>query len=48
MSHLSEGDLAPDFALPAAGWPDGEMVALSELRGKKVVVYFFPKAMTSG
>lgn len=42
---LKVGDKAPDFRLPAA---DGTEVALSALRGKSVVLYFFPKALTSG
>jgi thioredoxin-dependent peroxiredoxin len=39
------GDKAPDFRLQAG---DGQQVALSNLRGKAVVLYFFPKALTSG
>jgi peroxiredoxin Q/BCP len=39
------GDKAPDFRLQAG---DGEEVTLSGLRGKPVVLYFFPKALTSG
>ncbi|MCS6951184.1 MAG: redoxin domain-containing protein, partial [bacterium] len=35
-----EGQPAPDFALPAT---DGSTVRLSDLRGKKVVLYFYPK-----
>jgi peroxiredoxin Q/BCP len=42
---LEEGDQAPDFRLPAS---DGSEVALSDLRGKNVVLYFFPKALTPG
>jgi len=42
---LSEGDLAPDFNLPGAGM---EVVSLSELKGKKIVLYFYPKDDTSG
>ncbi len=42
---LKVGDKAPDFRLQAA---DGEQVTLSGLRGKPVVLYFFPKALTSG
>ncbi len=42
---LRVGDLAPDFALPA---DDGTTVRLSDLRGKRVVVYFYPKDSTSG
>jgi peroxiredoxin Q/BCP len=42
---LKVDDKAPDFRLPAA---DGREVELSGLRGKAVVLYFFPKALTSG
>ncbi|HEY6771428.1 MAG TPA: thioredoxin-dependent thiol peroxidase [Solirubrobacterales bacterium] len=42
---VSEGDQAPDFALPDQ---DGNEVTLSELRGQPVVLYFFPKADTPG
>ncbi len=42
---LQENDLAPDFTLPA---DDGSTVRLSELRGRKVVLYFYPRADTSG
>jgi len=42
---LKVGDNAPDFRLPAE---DGQEIALSALRGKTVVLYFFPKALTSG
>jgi thioredoxin-dependent peroxiredoxin len=42
---LKVGDKAPDFRLPAA---DGQQITLSALRGKPVVLYFFPKALTSG
>ena len=42
---LSEGDFAPDFDLPASA---GGRVALSALRGHKVVLYFYPKDDTSG
>ena len=42
---LKVSDKAPDFRLPAA---DGQEIALSGLRGKPVVLYFFPKALTSG
>jgi peroxiredoxin Q/BCP len=42
---LKVGDKAPDFELQAA---DGQEVTLSGLRGKPVVLYFFPKALTSG
>ena len=42
---VSEGRPAPDFALPT---DNGTTVRLSDLRGKNVVLYFFPKAMTPG
>jgi len=42
---LEEGKKAPDFALPDER---GATVRLSELKGKRVVVFFYPKAMTSG
>ncbi len=42
---IKEGNKAPDFRLPA---DDGKEIALSDLRGKHVVFYFFPKAMTPG
>ncbi len=40
---LDQGDQAPDFTLPDQ---DGSPVKLSDLRGKPVVVYFYPKAET--
>jgi len=43
--RLSVGDAAPDFTLPDA---DGNEVALKDLRGKNVIVYFYPAAMTPG
>jgi len=42
---IKEGDQAPDFELPA---DDGSQVRLSALRGKRVVLYFYPKDNTSG
>ncbi|WP_250444067.1 peroxiredoxin [Actinotalea sp. C106] len=45
MPRLSPGDLAPDFTLPTA---DGGTITLSHLRGQRVVVFFFPAAMTPG
>ena len=42
---LKEGDLAPDFTLQA---DTGEELTLSSFRGKKVVVYFYPKDNTPG
>jgi len=44
-TRLAPGDIAPDFALPDA---DGQEVTLSAHRGHKVVVYFYPAAMTPG
>ena len=43
--RLSVGDAAPDFTLTS---DTGEEVSLSDLRGRKVVVYFYPAAMTPG
>ncbi|MCA1940269.1 MAG: thioredoxin-dependent thiol peroxidase [Caenispirillum bisanense] len=42
---LSVGDTAPDFTLPTDG---GGSVTLSDLRGKPVVLYFYPKDDTPG
>ena len=42
-----QGDLAPDFTLPAAG-ADAETVTLSDLRGSPVVLFFYPKDDTPG
>jgi thioredoxin-dependent peroxiredoxin len=42
---LAPGDVAPDFSLPDA---DGKTVTLSGLRGQRVIVYFYPAAMTPG
>ncbi len=44
-SGLSVGDMAPEFSLPGDG---GSTIALSSYRGKKVVLYFYPKDDTSG
>jgi peroxiredoxin Q/BCP len=43
--RLSPGDEAPDFTLPD---DQGGEVTLSGLRGRKVIVYFYPAAMTPG
>jgi len=43
--RLAPGDPAPDFTLSDA---DGNQVSLSALRGKKVIIYFYPAAMTPG
>jgi peroxiredoxin Q/BCP len=42
---LKAGDKAPEFPLKA---DDGKEVALSDFRGKRVILFFFPKANTSG
>ncbi len=44
-TRLSPGDQAPDFTLPDA---DGNPVSLAALRGQRVIVYFYPAAMTPG
>ena len=44
-AKLEPGDPAPEFTLPDA---DGTNVSLSDYRGRKVVVYFYPAAMTPG
>jgi thioredoxin-dependent peroxiredoxin len=43
--RLSPGDTAPDFTL---GDDTGATTTLSDLRGRKVIVYFYPAAMTPG
>lgn len=45
MSELTQGTTAPDFTLPTQ---TGTPITLSKLRGNKVIVYFYPKADTSG
>jgi thioredoxin-dependent peroxiredoxin len=45
MDRLSPGDPAPEFTLPS---DTGDEVSLADLRGKKVIVYFYPAAMTPG
>ena len=44
-TSLNVGDMAPDFKLPS---DSGQVVRLSEFRGKRVVLYFYPKDDTSG
>jgi peroxiredoxin Q/BCP len=44
-NRLSPGDPAPDFTLTS---DTGEEVRLADLRGQKVIVYFYPAAMTPG
>ena len=45
MINLNIGDVAPDFELADQ---NGKKIRLSKLRGKKVVLYFYPKDDTSG
>lgn len=45
MSRLSTGDPAPDFSLPD---DTGATVSLRDFEGRKVIVYFYPAAMTPG
>ncbi|MBW4521284.1 MAG: thioredoxin-dependent thiol peroxidase [Scytolyngbya sp. HA4215-MV1] len=42
---LNIGDIAPDFSLPDG---KGNLVSLSALRGKRVVLYFYPRDNTAG
>ena len=44
-TRLAVGDKAPAFSLPDA---DGKTVKLSDFKGRKVIVYFYPAAMTPG
>ena len=44
-AELKVGDAAPDFELPGS---DGKTHKLSEMKGKTVVLAWFPKAFTSG
>ncbi|MEU3824449.1 thioredoxin-dependent thiol peroxidase [Streptomyces sp. SID486] len=43
--RLQPGDVAPAFTLPDA---DGNEVSLSDRKGRKVIVYFYPAALTPG
>ncbi|SFC84528.1 peroxiredoxin Q/BCP [Nocardioides terrae] len=45
MSRLQPGDVAPSFSLTS---DTGETVSLDDLAGRKVIVYFYPAAMTPG
>lgn len=43
MSPLQAGSIAPQFTLLDQ---DGEQIGLADFRGQRVLVYFYPKAMT--
>jgi peroxiredoxin Q/BCP len=45
MTPLKAGDMAPDFELPS---DEGVQFRLSSLRGRKVILYFYPKDDTPG
>jgi thioredoxin-dependent peroxiredoxin len=45
MSTPKENEKAPDFKLPAS---NGETISLKDLKGKNVVLYFYPKDDTPG
>lgn len=45
MNPLKAGDIAPPFSLPDQ---DGEQINLADFEGKRVLIYFYPKAMTPG
>jgi len=45
VPRLEVGDTAPHFSLPAA---DRSVVSLTDFKGQRVVVYFYPAAMTPG
>jgi len=45
MSNLNIGDKAPDFEMPTK---DGTLLKLTDLRGKFVILYFYPKDDTPG
>ena len=45
MQTLTAGNPAPNFSLLNE---NGNLITLSDLKGKKVLMYFYPKAMTPG
>lgn len=45
MASLKVGDPAPDYSLPSNS---GKTISLKDFRGKKVVLYFYPKDDTPG
>jgi peroxiredoxin Q/BCP len=42
---LKTGEKAPDFVLPS---DEGEEVSLENFKGKRVLIFFYPKANTTG
>jgi len=42
---LKQGDKAPDFSLENY---NGEVISLKDFKGKKIIIWFFPKASTPG
>lgn len=42
---VGEGEPAPDFVLPST---TGDTIKLSEMKGRKIILYFYPRAMTPG
>jgi thioredoxin-dependent peroxiredoxin len=45
MKTIQKGDKAPGFALPDSA---AKTVKLGDFKGRKLLIYFFPKAGTSG
>jgi thioredoxin-dependent peroxiredoxin len=45
MMKLSQGDMAPDFSLTDQ---NGSLVSLKDFKGKRLLLYFYPKANTGG
>ncbi|WP_085248006.1 thioredoxin-dependent thiol peroxidase [Gilliamella mensalis] len=45
VNPLKEGEKAPQFSLPDQ---DGEQISLKDFEGQRVLIYFYPKAMTPG
>ncbi len=45
MPQLKAGDAAPDFGLPDQ---NGKNLKLKDFKGRKLLLYFYPKANTSG
>ena len=45
MTHLKEGDIAPDFAITNQS---GDVIKLSDFSDKKLIIFFYPKDNTPG